>query len=233
MKLHTKGSGLADLRVLIAGGGTGGHIIPALAVARELVAQHKAEVLFVGTARGMETRLVPEAGFNLRLIEVGPLKNVSLLTRLRTLIDLPRSIYRVQEADPRIPAWRGFRRGRLRLRPGDGCRAPAQSAHHGLRAQRHAGAGKPAGGQARECSGGQLSRGGQMVSQLSRSPAFPCARSFSRSKPPVEAPRLTCWSLADRRARASSISTLPRILPGLLRCSARAHGSASERRAPS
>ena len=83
---------MADLRVLIAGGGTGGHIIPALAVARELVARYKAEVLFVGTARGMETRLVPEAGFNLRLIDVGPLKNVSLLTRLRTLIDLPRSI---------------------------------------------------------------------------------------------------------------------------------------------
>jgi UDP-N-acetylglucosamine--N-acetylmuramyl-(pentapeptide) pyrophosphoryl-undecaprenol N-acetylglucosamine transferase len=84
---------LPNLRVLIAGGGTGGHIIPALAVARELVARHKAEVIFVGTARGMETRLVPEAGFNLRLIEVGPLKNVSLLTRLRTLTDLPRSIF--------------------------------------------------------------------------------------------------------------------------------------------
>ena len=84
---------MTSLRVLIAGGGTGGHIIPALAVARELVARHSAEVLFVGTARGMETRLVPEAGFNLRLIEVGPLKNVSLLTRLRTLTDLPRSIF--------------------------------------------------------------------------------------------------------------------------------------------
>ena len=92
MKPPTKGSGLADLRVLIAGGGTGGHIIPALAVARELVALHKAEILFVGTSRGMETRLVPEAGFNLRLIEVGPLKNVSMLTRLRTLMQLPSSI---------------------------------------------------------------------------------------------------------------------------------------------
>jgi UDP-N-acetylglucosamine--N-acetylmuramyl-(pentapeptide) pyrophosphoryl-undecaprenol N-acetylglucosamine transferase len=84
---------LAQLRVLIAGGGTGGHIIPALAVARELVAHHNAEVLFVGTARGMEIRLVPEAGFNLRLIDVGPLKNVSLITRLRTLLRLPRSIF--------------------------------------------------------------------------------------------------------------------------------------------
>ncbi len=83
---------MASLRVLIAGGGTGGHIIPALAVARELVARHAAEVLFVGTARGLETRLVPDAGFPLHLIEVGPLKNVSLLTRLRTFIDLPRSV---------------------------------------------------------------------------------------------------------------------------------------------
>lgn len=82
-----------QLRVLIAGGGTGGHIIPALAVARELVARHSAEILFVGTARGMESRLVPEAGFQLKLVEVGQLKNVSLVTRLRTLIDLPRSIF--------------------------------------------------------------------------------------------------------------------------------------------
>ena len=83
---------MAELRVLIAGGGTGGHIIPALAVAHELVERHAAEVLFVGTRRGMEIRLVPEAGFNLRLVDVGPLKNVSLVTRLRTLMDLPRSI---------------------------------------------------------------------------------------------------------------------------------------------
>lgn len=84
---------MAQLRVLIAGGGTGGHIIPALAVARELVARHSAEVLFVGTPRGMETRLVPDSGFRLRLIDVGPLKNVSLLTRLRTALALPRSVF--------------------------------------------------------------------------------------------------------------------------------------------
>ncbi len=92
LPVDLRGIPLADLRVLIAGGGTGGHIIPALAVARELVARHGAEVLFVGTARGMEIRLVPEAGFRLRLVDVGPLKNVSLVTRLRTLLDLPRSV---------------------------------------------------------------------------------------------------------------------------------------------
>src|SRR5580658_3471901 len=90
---HLRGRHLANLRVLIAGGGTGGHIIPALAVARELVRRHATEVLFVGTARGMETRMVPAAGFKLRLIEVGPLKNVSLITKLRTLVRLPLSIF--------------------------------------------------------------------------------------------------------------------------------------------
>ena len=77
------------LRVLIAGGGTGGHVIPALAIARELRDAHGAEVRFVGTARGLETRLVPEAGFTLELVRSGQLKNVSLATRLRTAVDLP------------------------------------------------------------------------------------------------------------------------------------------------
>ena len=77
------------LRVLIAGGGTGGHVIPALAIARELVAQYNAEVRFLGTARGLETRLVPDAGFPLELVRVGQLNHVPLRTRLRTLADLP------------------------------------------------------------------------------------------------------------------------------------------------
>src|SRR5260370_8039475 len=80
------------MRVLIAGGGTGGHVIPALAVARELKSRFNADVLFVGTARGMENRLVPKAGFGLMRINVGALKNVSMLTRLRTLFGLPLAI---------------------------------------------------------------------------------------------------------------------------------------------
>jgi UDP-N-acetylglucosamine--N-acetylmuramyl-(pentapeptide) pyrophosphoryl-undecaprenol N-acetylglucosamine transferase len=81
------------MRALIAGGGTGGHVIPAIAIARELQAQFGAEVLFVGTARGIENRLVPAAGFPLKLVKVGALKNVSLVTRLRTAFDLPRAIF--------------------------------------------------------------------------------------------------------------------------------------------
>lgn len=84
---------MPELRILIAGGGTGGHIIPALAVARALVERHNAQILFVGTPRGLEGRMVPAAGFDLRLIQVGQLKNVSLLTRLRTAIDLPNALF--------------------------------------------------------------------------------------------------------------------------------------------
>src|SRR5213075_478153 len=80
------------MRVLIAGGGTGGHVIPALAIARELKSRYGAEVLFIGTSRGIENRLVPAAGFNLKLIEVGALKNVSIVTRFKTLAALPRAI---------------------------------------------------------------------------------------------------------------------------------------------
>jgi UDP-N-acetylglucosamine--N-acetylmuramyl-(pentapeptide) pyrophosphoryl-undecaprenol N-acetylglucosamine transferase len=86
-----------QLRVLIAGGGTGGHVIPALAIGREMRDGYGAEVRFVGTARGLEKKLVPEAGFPLELIRVGQLKNVSLATRLRTLADLPLGVLRCVE----------------------------------------------------------------------------------------------------------------------------------------
>jgi UDP-N-acetylglucosamine--N-acetylmuramyl-(pentapeptide) pyrophosphoryl-undecaprenol N-acetylglucosamine transferase len=80
------------MRVVLAGGGTGGHVIPALAIAQQLKKAYAADLLFIGTPRGMENRLVPAAGFDLRLVQVGALKNVSLATRLKTALDLPRAI---------------------------------------------------------------------------------------------------------------------------------------------
>ncbi|HWC19800.1 MAG TPA: undecaprenyldiphospho-muramoylpentapeptide beta-N-acetylglucosaminyltransferase [Terriglobales bacterium] len=80
------------MKVAIVGGGTGGHVIPALAIARELRERHSAEVMFVGTSRGIESRLVPQAGFPLQLVEIGQLKNVSLTRRLQTLRDIPRAV---------------------------------------------------------------------------------------------------------------------------------------------
>jgi UDP-N-acetylglucosamine--N-acetylmuramyl-(pentapeptide) pyrophosphoryl-undecaprenol N-acetylglucosamine transferase len=81
------------MRVMIAGGGTGGHVIPALAIAGALKSAYAAEVCFIGTAKGMETRLVPQAGYALELIDVGQLNRVSLATQLKTTVALPRGIF--------------------------------------------------------------------------------------------------------------------------------------------
>jgi UDP-N-acetylglucosamine--N-acetylmuramyl-(pentapeptide) pyrophosphoryl-undecaprenol N-acetylglucosamine transferase len=83
---------VSSMHAILAGGGTGGHVIPALAIAEELRASYQAEVLFIGTPRGLENRLVPEAGFTLRLVEVGALNRVSLATRARPALDLPRAV---------------------------------------------------------------------------------------------------------------------------------------------
>jgi UDP-N-acetylglucosamine--N-acetylmuramyl-(pentapeptide) pyrophosphoryl-undecaprenol N-acetylglucosamine transferase len=80
------------MRILIAGGGTGGHIVPALAIARALEQLHGAEVRFVGTARGLEVRLVPQAGYPLDLIAVGQLNRVSLTTKAKTFAALPKAV---------------------------------------------------------------------------------------------------------------------------------------------
>lgn len=80
------------MRAILAGGGTGGHVIPALAIAQELRTRFAAQVLFIGTARGIENRLVPQAGFELKLVKVGALKSVSTATRLKTMFDLPRAV---------------------------------------------------------------------------------------------------------------------------------------------
>jgi len=81
------------MRAILAGGGTGGHVIPALAIAQQLRDKFQGEVIFVGTSRGLETRLVPAAGFALKLVDVGQLKNVSVVTRLKTVFALPRAIF--------------------------------------------------------------------------------------------------------------------------------------------
>lgn len=85
------------MRAILAGGGTGGHVIPALAIAQELKQQHGAEVLFVGTSRGIENRLVPAAGYKLRLVEIGALKKVSLATRVKTMFDLPKAVGKAKQ----------------------------------------------------------------------------------------------------------------------------------------
>lgn len=80
------------MKVLIAAGGTGGHIYPGIAVAKEILRRDSAsEVLFVGTTRGLETKIVPENGFQLSLINSAGLKNVGFVGKLKGLAVLPKS----------------------------------------------------------------------------------------------------------------------------------------------
>ena len=73
---------------LMSGGGTGGHVIPALSVAREL-RRRGHSVFFAGTAKGIESKLVPIAGFDLKLIDIGGLNRVSMRRKVATLTRLP------------------------------------------------------------------------------------------------------------------------------------------------
>jgi len=78
----------------MAGGGTGGHVLPLLAVARELKRRGH-EVLFIGTKRGIEGRLVPAAEFAIEFIEIGGMKGVGLGRLLHTIWSLPLSTLQV------------------------------------------------------------------------------------------------------------------------------------------
>jgi len=76
--------------ILIAAGGTGGHLFPGIAVADELRARDPAtRVVFVGTPRGLESRLVPRAGYELELLPILPLNGVGLLRMVKGLLALP------------------------------------------------------------------------------------------------------------------------------------------------
>ena len=77
-------------RVVIAGGGTGGHLYPGIAVARELLRRHPdARITFAGTARGIESRVVPLEGFELDLLRSAGLKGTSGAALLRAVLLLP------------------------------------------------------------------------------------------------------------------------------------------------
>ena len=83
---------MKPMRVVIAGGGTGGHLYPGIAVARELLRrQPDARITFAGTARGIESRVVPREGFELDTLRSTGLKGTSAAARIRGLLLIPLS----------------------------------------------------------------------------------------------------------------------------------------------
>lgn len=84
------------ITVMIAAGGTGGHIYPGLAIAKEFLHRDpKTRVVFAGTSRGLEEQLVPAAGFELETLRIGALKNVSLGRQLKSLARMPKDFLEV------------------------------------------------------------------------------------------------------------------------------------------
>ncbi|MFO1464144.1 MAG: undecaprenyldiphospho-muramoylpentapeptide beta-N-acetylglucosaminyltransferase [bacterium] len=82
----------APLRILFAGGGTGGHLFSGIAVAERFRSRDPAaQILFVGTPFGLEKDIVPRAGFELRFIEATPLKGSGWRARLGSLARLPKA----------------------------------------------------------------------------------------------------------------------------------------------
>jgi UDP-N-acetylglucosamine--N-acetylmuramyl-(pentapeptide) pyrophosphoryl-undecaprenol N-acetylglucosamine transferase len=82
------------MRVILAGGGTGGHLFPGLAVAREFQQRDAmTEILFVGTAHGIEARVLPREGFKLETITVKGLKGRGLRGFVDALYGIPASLF--------------------------------------------------------------------------------------------------------------------------------------------
>jgi UDP-N-acetylglucosamine--N-acetylmuramyl-(pentapeptide) pyrophosphoryl-undecaprenol N-acetylglucosamine transferase len=81
------------MKLLIAGGGTGGHLFPALAIARAVKDQNPdASILFVGTQRGIEARIIPDTEFQIRYITARGMRGTGMVNMVRACAELPLSI---------------------------------------------------------------------------------------------------------------------------------------------
>jgi UDP-N-acetylglucosamine--N-acetylmuramyl-(pentapeptide) pyrophosphoryl-undecaprenol N-acetylglucosamine transferase len=81
------------MRVILTGGGTGGHIYPALALAKQIKEHHEdAEILYIGSGKGLEADIVPKAGFPFEPIEVSGFKRSLSIENLKTIYRFIKSV---------------------------------------------------------------------------------------------------------------------------------------------
>lgn len=99
------------MRVLVSGGGTGGHIYPALAVAAQLRAVYQAEILFLGSDDGLETQLVPAAGLHLETIKAGKLRRYVSWQTVKGVMRVPLGVVQAVEIVRRFRADVAFTSG--------------------------------------------------------------------------------------------------------------------------
>jgi len=82
-----------EMKIIIAGGGTGGHLFPALALAKEMIKMNAdASVTFVGTARGLEARVIPREGYDIRFIRSEGLVGKGIFKTVKSLMKVPVSL---------------------------------------------------------------------------------------------------------------------------------------------
>jgi len=85
------------MRVVVSGGGTGGHIYPALAFMRYLEKQENVEYLYIGTKRGLESKIVPQAGYAFESIKIEGLKRSLSLENLKTAYYMVTSVIKARK----------------------------------------------------------------------------------------------------------------------------------------
>jgi len=86
------------MRAIIAGGGTGGHIYPGIALADEIKKREAtSQVLFVGTASGLETKIIPSHGMDLKLIEASGIKGKSFKDFLKSILKIPLGFFQAMK----------------------------------------------------------------------------------------------------------------------------------------
>jgi UDP-N-acetylglucosamine--N-acetylmuramyl-(pentapeptide) pyrophosphoryl-undecaprenol N-acetylglucosamine transferase len=86
------------MKVIIAGGGTGGHLFPGIAVAKEIERRHSgSKILFVGAEQGIETRIIPKEGYELRTLPLGGIKGLGIRRQVRNLMGMASGVFKARK----------------------------------------------------------------------------------------------------------------------------------------